>query len=100
MVMGDGNRRIERVGLAFGALGSLEVMLWFLANGAQAIVAGEVNHWKTVRYLQDADVPLILTDHAASENPGLRKLADFIRDEFHLPTTFIETGSPFRLARE
>ena len=79
-------------------MGSLESMLWFIANGADTVVAGEVNHWKTVRYMQDAGVALVLTDHAASENPGIRSLADFVRTQFALPTEYIEVGSPFRRA--
>ena len=95
-VMGDGGTPVERVGLAFGAIGGLESMRRFLRMNPDVVVAGELCNWSDVRYLQDNRCALVLTDHAASENPGLRSLARFVAKQFGVETHFIEVGPALR----
>ena len=95
-VMGPADAQVERVGLAFGMSGGLVRLRGYVAMKTDVIVAGELIHWQDIRYLQDNKCPLILTDHAASENPGMRSLAEFVQEQFGVPTHFIETGPPFR----
>jgi putative NIF3 family GTP cyclohydrolase 1 type 2 len=95
LVAGDPNRMVSRIDLAYGALGGLDSMNWVACEGVDAVIAGELSHWKEIRYLLDCGVAVILTDHAASENPGLRNLAEFIHQQFNVPADFVEVGSPF-----
>ena len=95
-VMGDGGAKVERVGLAFGMSGGLVRLRGYVAMKTDVVVAGELINWQDIRYLQDNRCPLILTDHAASENPGMRSLARFVQEQFGVPTHFIEVGCPFR----
>ena len=95
-VMGDADAKVERVGLAFGMSGGLVRLRGYVAMKTDVIVAGELIHWQDIRYLQDNKCPLILTDHAASENPGMRSLAEFVQEQFGVPTHFIETGPALR----
>lgn len=95
-MMGDGERRIRRVSLACGAMGGLDSMRKFLSLRPDVIVAGELSHWQDVRFLEDNGCSLVLTDHAASENPGMRSLAEFVQRQFGIPAHFIEVGPPLR----
>lgn len=95
-VMGDGSRKVERVGLSFGAIGGIPSMQKFLSMDPDVIVAGELCNWRDIRYLQDARCPLILTDHAASENPGMRSLAQFLTRQFAIKATYVDVPSPFK----
>jgi putative NIF3 family GTP cyclohydrolase 1 type 2 len=95
-VMGEGDALVERVGLSFGAMGSIENMRTFLSMKPDVIVAGELCNWADVRYLQDSGVALVLTDHAASENPGMRELAKFVTKQFGVPATYVEVGPALR----
>ena len=95
-VMGDGEAKVERVGLASGMSGGLVRLRGFVAMKTDVVVAGELINWQDIRYLQDNRCPLILTDHAASENPGMRSLARLVQEQFGVPTHFIETGPALR----
>ncbi len=66
------------------------------AGEADVVVVGEMCHWCDVRFMQDNNVPIIMTDHAASENPGMRSLAKLVERELRIPTHFIEVGCPLR----
>ena len=96
LVMGDDDRAVARVGLCFGMSGGLVRLRGYCAAKVDCIVAGEMINWQDVRYLQDNRMPLILSDHAASENPGMRSMADFLASEFGLEAHYIETGPALR----
>ena len=95
-MMGDPGRMVRRVGLAFGMIAGIPSMQAFLAMKPDVILAGELCHWRDVRYLEDAGAALVLTDHAASENPGMKSLAQFLEKQFRIPAHYVEVGSPFR----
>jgi len=95
-VMGDDGATIERVGLCFGMSGGLPRLGSYVAQKVDVIVAGELINWQDIRYLQDNRCPLILTDHAASENPGMKSLAGYVEETFSIPAHFIETGPALR----
>jgi len=95
-VMGDGNAAVRRVGLCFGMSGGLPRLRAHVAMKIDVIVAGELVNWQDIRYLQDNRCPLILTDHAASENPGIKSLAKFVTQTFNIPAHYIETGPALR----
>jgi len=95
-VMGDGERPVTRVGTCFGMSGGLVRLRRYVAAAVDCIVAGEMINWQDVRYLQDNRCPLIMTDHAASENPGMRSMTRLVTETFGVPAHFIETGPALR----
>ena len=95
-VMGDGETPVARVGTCFGMSGGLVRLRRYVAAGVDCIVAGEMINWQDVRYLQDNRCPLIMTDHAASENPGMQSMARLVTETFDVPAHFIETGPALR----
>jgi len=79
-VTGDPSRRVSRVGLPWGGLG-LSVNIGFIEGllryHPDVLIAGETDEY-AMFYCRDADVPLIETSHAGSENFGLARFADDI----------------------
>jgi len=77
-VTGDPAREVSRVGLPWGGLG-LSVNIGFieglLAYRPDVLIAGESDEY-AMFYCRDADVPLIETSHAGSENFGLAHFAE------------------------
>lgn len=83
-VSGDLDAMVSRVGCPWGGVGlSLNVSFIeaVIAKGANGLIAGESDEY-AMRYAADAGVPMIETSHAGSENPGLRRFADHLRDHF------------------
>ena len=95
-LMGSSDAKVRRVALSFGALGGLDAMRKFLALEPDVLLAGEICNWREIRYLQDVGCPIILADHATTEEPGMRALAGYLRETFGLATHFIEVGSCLR----
>jgi len=98
-VTGDPARRVRRVGLPWGGLGlSLNVAFIesLLGHEPDALIAGETDDY-AMRYMVDADVPMIETAHSVSENPGLRSFAERLRSEFPgVKVVFYECGVPWQ----
>ncbi len=77
-VTGDPAREVSRVGLPWGGLG-LSVNVSFIEGllryGPDVLIAGEADEY-AMFYCLDADVAMIETSHAASENFGLAHFAE------------------------
>ena len=95
-LMGDPAATVRRVALSFGALGGLDAMRKFLALKPDVLLAGELTNWREIRYLADAACPVILADHATTEEPGMRSLATYLHETFRVPAHFIPVGSCLR----
>jgi len=97
-VAGDLDRRITKVGVAVGGIGlSFNIGFWetLLHHGSQVVLTGESDEY-AFRYALDCDIGVIETTHPASENPGLRRFCDILRERF--PETrveFFECGVPW-----
>ena len=97
-VVGDLDRRITRVGVAVGGIGlSVNIGFWetLLRHGAEVVLAGESDEY-AMRYAIDSGIGLIETTHPASENPGLRRFCEILRERFPAtPVRFYECQVPW-----
>ena len=86
-VTGDPAREVSRVGLPWGGLG-LSVNIGFIEGllryDPDVLIAGETDEY-AMFYCRDADVPLIESSHAGSENFGLAHFAEDLAAA--MPTT-------------
>jgi len=84
-VTGDLDRIVSNVGTAWGGLGlDRHIDVWvehLLPRGAEVLIVGETNDFAQ-RFAIDNDIALIETCHSASEDPGLRYLADDLSRQF------------------
>jgi putative NIF3 family GTP cyclohydrolase 1 type 2 len=94
-VVGDLDRRITKVGVAVGGIGlSFNIAFWetLLRHGAQVVLTGETDEY-AMHYAADNDIGIVETTHAISENPGLRRFCDVLRERFpEVPVEFFECG--------
>jgi len=97
-VVGDLSRLITKVGVAVGGIGlSFNIAFWetLLRHGAQVVLTGETDEY-AMRYALDNDIGVIETTHPASENPGLRRFCDILRERFpEVAIEFYDCGVPW-----
>lgn len=98
---GDGEQKCSNIALTAGYRGGGNIALpLFAEEKVDLLIAGEGPEWETPEYIQDAvyqgsQKSLIFIGHAASEEPGMKAVAQQIQDYFpDLPVYFIPT-SPF-----
>lgn len=95
LVRGDAERRVSKIALACGA-GGFRPLLAAQEKGADCYVAGEVSEWQLMRYAEDADMPVIVVGHEASERYGMMGMADFLRETFPgLKVVYVGAGSSY-----
>jgi len=84
-VTGDPDVRVQRVGVMVGGLGlDRHIDAWerhLFPLFVEAIITGETNDFAQ-RFAIDAKLALVETCHSASEEPGLKKLSDDLREAF------------------
>ena len=98
-VIGDLNRRVERVSVGVGDWGMLHNVLAAQRLGAQVHIAGEAIEWQAVAYAEDHDFPIILATECQAQEYGMRNLAVFLGERFNnLRAEYLPTGDPFSYA--
>jgi len=97
--VGDPHRKIRRVGLPWGGLG-LSLNIGFvedlLRHSPDVLIAGETDEY-AMYYALDADVGVIETGHSVSENIGLRKFAEILKQHYpEAKIVFFECEKPWK----
>ena len=92
-VVGDPNLMITHVALSPGAAGLEEQVTALRPEPVELLIAGEASEWETVEYVRDASAQgrhkaLILLGHEVSEEPGMEKCTEDLRQLF--PTMKVE----------
>ncbi len=98
-VVGDANRKIRKVGAAFGGIGlSINMGFWekLLDYGAECVVAGEMDE-HLIRYVLDSGIFAIETGNCISENPGIAAFAKAFKHELEnkVNVIFHDCGAPW-----
>lgn len=100
-VVGPLDLPCSRVGLLPGAWGGHPQMNFIREHDPDVLVVGEISEWETNVYLTDGNWAglrkgLIILGHVNTEEPGMRFLADWLRQRFPgVPTTHVPMGDPF-----
>ncbi len=86
--IGKRSATVKRLAIGTGAITDVREMV---ALGADAVLATDdgVVLWRDAAWMGDAGIPLLVVDHCTAEIPGLRNLAKFLEEKFHLPTWFV-----------
>lgn len=103
-VVGNMSMTCTRIGLLAGYRGGGQIAIpLFENNNLDLIISGEGPEWETPEYVRDAvyqgrQKALIILGHAASEEPGMKYLADFVKTLFpHIPVHFIAEEPLFQI---
>ncbi len=100
--IGDSEKPVNRVVIGTGAITPLfEYMSRFGESyGVDLAVCTDdgFTYWKHGAYALDANFPVIIVNHATSEEAGMGALADHLRAEFpEVPVHFIREGCMYEL---
>jgi putative NIF3 family GTP cyclohydrolase 1 type 2 len=102
--VGDPATPCARVGLLVGYRGGGDTVIpLFASRKLDLVVAGEGPEWETPEYVRDAihqgrRQSLLLVGHAASEEPGMRRVAELLKEHFPaVPVHFVADKPLFRL---
>ena len=97
-VTGAPERVVTRVGTLIGGLGQMFNAPEELARlGAEAVIAGECLAY-TLHNAEELGLALIEAGHCATENPGMRAMADYLAARLpDLPVHFLDTARPWAL---
>ena len=97
-IIGDPSHKVRRVGIAVGGMGlSINLPFWedLRKYHPEVIITGELDEY-AMRYAIDTGIDVIETSHSASENPGLRKFAQYLREKLpHLKIIFYRCPLPY-----
>jgi putative NIF3 family GTP cyclohydrolase 1 type 2 len=99
--VGDPQLTCREVSFSLGAAGGEAQISSLSKTGVDVLVVGELNEWETCEYARDASLAgikkgLIVLGHAASEEPGMKYLADWLQPMLPgIPIHHIPAGSPF-----
>jgi len=100
-VVGDMNQQCSRIGLIPGAAGSEMQVSLVEKERPDVLIIGETREWETVEYIRDGRMlgektSLIVLGHAASEEPGMEWLVDWLQPKVpEIKITHIASGDPF-----
>ncbi len=100
-VVGDLEALCRTVAVVPGAPGIAHQLRLFSRPEVDALIIGEISEWETSEYARDARAfgghkGLIITGHAASEEPGMRWVIPWLKARVPgVPFHFIPTGSLF-----
>lgn len=103
-VVGDAATPCSRVGVLVGYRGGEATAIpLFESQRLDLIIAGEGPEWEAPEYVRDAvhqgrRKALLFLGHAASEEPGMRKITDLLKEEFSdVPVHFVAERPLFQI---
>jgi len=89
VLFGDPNQVITRVGVGAGCCANLET---FIEMGCEIAIGCDDGtfYWPNISFAIDRGFPVIRVSHAASEEAGIRALADWISGNFSITTVYMQ----------
>jgi putative NIF3 family GTP cyclohydrolase 1 type 2 len=90
------DRVVRRVAVGVGAWGGWSHLLSAIQAEADVFLTGETCEWQTVRFAEDAGLPMIVVGHSESEEPGIEGLAEWLGARVPVPVRYVRTGPCYR----
>lgn len=96
-VLGPLDRRVSRVGIGTGAVASLVAFTEKYQVDLAVCTDDAFTYWRDGEYAIDQQIPVIVVNHAVSEEMGIRNLAIHLKNSFPLiPVHHIAQGCAFK----
>jgi len=98
-MIGDPSSSCKKIALLPGAWGGQNQISLIEKEQPDLVIVGEVHEWETAEYVRDArllgsPVSLVVLGHAASEEPGMEWLVDWLQPKLEgIRVTHIASGS-------
>ena len=97
--IGDPDQAVTRIALGTGAITSYRVTVHM---GADCLLLTDdgTRLWESGQWAEDTGIGLIVVNHATSEEPGVRALAQYLQEQFSdIPVSMIERGNLYHTAQ-
>ena len=99
-LIGPADKRVRRIGIGTGAITPFREMAGRLEADLAICTDDGFTFWSDATMAIDMGYPVIVVNHASSEEPGMRKLAARLREVFpSVPVTAIAQECMFRTIR-
>jgi len=95
LIFGDRKKQVSRMAVGTGAITHL---LGMYKLGADVILATDdgFNYWSGGLWAADADVPLLIVNHATAELPGMEAMAGYLAEKFPgIPVKYLPVAFPY-----
>ncbi len=97
-LIGDPGQPVTRVVLGTGAITPLLQYVSDFDPDLAICTDDGFTYWQDGAYALDAGLPVIVVNHATSEEPGMQRLAEHLRQRFpDVPVHFLPRGCLYRL---
>jgi putative NIF3 family GTP cyclohydrolase 1 type 2 len=99
--VGDPTQSCKKIVLLPGAVGGSGQIKSLQEEQPDLLICGELQEWETAEYIRDAlatgkKLSLVVLGHAASEEPGLKWLKDWLQPRIeNIKVTHVPSQSPF-----
>jgi putative NIF3 family GTP cyclohydrolase 1 type 2 len=91
--IGDPDQKVTKIALGTGAITNYRTMVQM---GADALLLTDdgTRLWESGQWADDTGIAEIVVNHATSEEPGVRAMAQYLQDQFpDVPIKAIERGN-------
>jgi putative NIF3 family GTP cyclohydrolase 1 type 2 len=103
-IIGDPDMSCTRVGITVGYRGGGSVVIPAMEqNDLDLVICGEGQEWETPEYVRDSvalgrNRALLVLGHAESEQPGMKRLAERLQEEFaEVPVHYVPNEPVFQV---
>lgn len=97
LVFGDRRKAVRRMAVGTGAITNLPEMYELDVDLILATDDG-MNTWDGGTFAADLGVPLLIVNHATAEKPGMRAMAEYLKEVFPgVPAEHVDVEFPWRL---
>jgi len=95
LIFGDRKKKVSRMAVGTGAITNLLSMHKLNADVILATDDG-FNYWSGGLWAADADVPLLVVNHATAELPGMQAMAGYLAEKFPgTPAKYLPVAFPY-----
>lgn len=94
-LLGNPDQMVTSLAIGTGAATDVFSMI---KEGAECVVVSDdgKNNWVAGQYCVDFKIPMIIVHHPSCENPGIMKMAEYLKSKFpQIQTNYIDSGFEF-----
>jgi putative NIF3 family GTP cyclohydrolase 1 type 2 len=96
-VVGNLDQEVSCLALGTGAITNYRQMATVLGADVLLLTDDGTRLWESAQWAEDAGFPLLVVNHDTAEEPGVRAMAAYFREQFpDVPVTAVERGCLYR----
>ena len=99
--IGNPEMSVHKIALGTGAITHYRIMHYELEADVLVLTDDGTRLWESAQWAEDANIGLIIVNHATAEEPGIRYLAEYMKSQFpNIDFSLIEGGCLYRSVGE